>query len=283
MSHMVDLEEETTSSVQAKVWKMHARQWSHVSSPLRPIEEDQELILQSASTCLTGPSALVAILGVTPELVQIDWPASVRLVAVDHSADMIAQVWRPSSSVASSVNQADWRQLPFVDHALSLAIGDGVLTVLPSLAQYSEVFTELKRALRPGGRLILRCFVKPPNNEPVWRIAEDALLGRIKSFHAFKWRLAMSLCRAPDFSVPVRRIHTVFSETFQDRAVLASASGWSLQAINTIDAYRDAHTVYTFPSLEVIRKISGANFKFEGARYGSYELADRCPILVLDR
>lgn len=72
-------------------WPRHARQWALVGPPLRPGPDDVAATERAVAAWSAGegraPRALV--LGVTPELVTMAWPAGARVLAVDRSAAVI--------------------------------------------------------------------------------------------------------------------------------------------------------------------------------------------------
>ena len=97
---MSDIEQRDGAS--EGVWFRHARQWNRVGTPLRPSAEDGEAMMALARPYLASSrSPTVVVLGVTPEVVQLPWPARTRLLAVDHSADMIAHVFGPQPFVCA--------------------------------------------------------------------------------------------------------------------------------------------------------------------------------------
>ena len=264
---------------QAAVWRNHASQWQKVGPPLRPSTQDGALMMAAVAPNLRDrrEGAKVVVLGVTQELVQLAWPNHVSLHAFDHSAEMIAAVWQPHPVVPGTVRQARWEDLPLPNRSVKVAIGDGSLNALPRLAEYPAVLVELARVLEPEGVLCLRCFVRPPVPETQPTVSAAALSGEIRSFHALKWRVAMTLSEAPEFSVAVSDIHAAFESMFPDREVLAAAAGWPLEIIDSIDAYKGAQTRYTFPSLIALAEICSPHFALAEVRCGDYELADRCP------
>jgi hypothetical protein len=101
-------------SEQMAVWAQYSGQWSRVGPLLEPSPEDTALTLSALRPVFDANYELcrIAVLGVTPELVQLPWPQTVTLDAFDQSADMIAKVWKPNPGVPSSVHEADWRALP---------------------------------------------------------------------------------------------------------------------------------------------------------------------------
>lgn len=277
-------EEPPSSAAGNGVWQQHARQWQRIGAPLRPSAEDGRLMLELAAPALAGKAAPgVVILGVTPELVQLPWPDGTRLLALDQSAEMIAAVWRPHPGVDSRVREARWQTMPVENGSTSLIVGDGSLNALTSLQEYPDVFAEAARVLQPAGALVLRCFVRPDRAETLDEVAAAALAGRIGSMHALKWRIAMALEVDPSFSVAVVDIRAAFERLLPDRDRLAGITGWPLQVIDTIDAYRGVATRYSFPTFAAIRAAAAPLFEPVEVRCGKYELAERCPTVLFRR
>ncbi len=268
---------------QTAVWKRHASQWARVGPPLKPSPEDGALTLAALGPAIQQAPCLLAILGVTPELVQLPWPQSVELRAYDHSAEMIASLWRKHPSRRSSVAQAGWQQLPVADGSFHAVVGDGSLNALPSLAAYGEVLKELHRTMREGASAVIRCFIRPDRAETLAEVVDAVNAGQVGSFHALKWRIAMCLAAVPGAGVAVRDIRSALDAYFPSRPGLASKTGWPQEVIDTIDAYKDSATCYSFPSLGELRLQCQPYFDIAGVRYGSYELSDRCPMITFQR
>ena len=225
-------------------------------------------------------TATVAVLGVTPEIIQLPWPDNASLEAFDHSAEMIASLWNPHPRLPSTVRQAGWENLPLPEASVLVAVGDGSLNVLPGLDDYHAVLSEIARVLRPGGLLCLRCFVRPQRRESLESVVDAVYRGEVTTFHTLKWRIAMALSAAPDFTVPVTDIHAAFQSTYPERNDLSRMTGWPIEVINTIDAYQGAPTRYTFPTMAALLEI-GARYLAPGdALHGQYELAERCPTMT---
>lgn len=276
---------EVNNHEQMAVWSRHASQWNRVGPPLKPSQDDTALTLSALTEVFkaTQGTCCIAILGVTPELVQLPWPQSAKLDAFDHSADMIARVWQAHRSINSQVHEADWRALPLDDGTLHAAVGDASLNVLPMLKMYPEVLKEVHRVLAANGRMVVRCFIRPDKAEAVNEIVDAVMAGQVGSFHALKWRLAMALADESSASVSVTAIHQVFEDKFPSRPTLSKCTGWPQKQIDTIDAYRGSLTRYTFPTLFQVREHCEPWFDVVDVAYGNYELADRCPTMTMVR
>jgi hypothetical protein len=259
-------------------WQAHARQWSRIGSPLRP-HADDVAIMQTwlAAHVPAARPARGLLLGVTPELFH---PAPHTTVAIDRERAMVDMLCaqQQGHSYGSAAIQGNWLALPFAAATFDFAFGDGSFNLLRYPDDYCALFEQLQRVLRSEAPLMLRIFTAPDRGESSIAVIEAACERRIASFHACKWRLAMSLVAAHgDANIEVAEIHREFERLAPDRAALARRTGWPRSAIDTIDAYRGSSAVYSFPRAEEWRTIA-ARHSVELARsQGRYELAERCP------
>jgi len=138
--------------------------------------------------------------------------------------------------------------------------------------------------LRPGGRAVFRVYAAPRRCESIAHVRDDLMASAIGNFNAFKWRLAMALVvRDKNPNICVRTIYDSFVTDFPGREVIARATGWDSADIDTIDLYRDSTEVYSFPTTEQFESIVPAGFAdVRFVESGSYELAERCPLLSID-
>ncbi len=267
----------------AEHWSSFARRWSRLGSPVRPHPEDVrrfEAIVAGAAPA--APRAL--LLGVTPEIAGMRWPAGASVFAVDQAIAVIRGLWRPAEGLAGAgAVSARWQRLPFRDGAFDLVIGDGCLTALGTATAQGAVSQELERVLRPGGLFVQRLFVTPDTREDLAAVFDDLLAGRIGAFDVFKWRLLMA--------TPPRAGHTVcVGDAFEhwatagiDRDRLAAANGWARERIDTIDDYRDNDALLGFPPLSEALARLAPHFDLSEMFTQPYELAERCPIVLLRR
>ena len=267
------------------VWSNHAQQWSRLGSPLRPSARDGEIMWQMIRDSVekVPGGCRIVLLGVTPELVGLPWPADAELLAIDKSPEMIATVWDPNARIHSQVQPAWWQAMPLAEGWADTAIGDGSFNALPALEDWTDVFEELARVLKPHGKVVARVYVRPDAREHLPVIVSDTLAGRIGILHALKWRLAMALVGGADAGVAVADIHKAFERHFPDRAALAQNTGWPQETIATIDAYRGMSTRYTFPTRAEIATACAGIFTLAESQAGDYELGERCPTMAFHR
>jgi hypothetical protein len=136
-----------------------------------------------------------------------------------------------------------------------------------------------------GGVLAVRVFARPEYPEAIGEIREHVMRRGIASFHAFKLRLAMAVvAREGNPNIAASSIKDNFDRMFYDRRALAEATGWPMVDIETIDAYKGSSAVYSFPTLGQFKSAIPDSFRaIRTMDSGSYELADRCPLLVMER
>jgi len=265
-------------------WSRHAQQWRHVKAPLRPCAEDIALIEQALARHFPVRPTLAALLmGVTPELAAHRWTPALNLVAIDNTPAMIRSVW-PGNAAHRTVLCGDWLRLPFRDACMDLALIDGGLLAIPFPHAHRDLATQLHRILKPGGLFVARIFARPDRTETVDEVLAAVQERKIGSFHAFKWRLAMSLQgEESDRGVRVDDIWRCYHQHFGEHAQLAKLMGWPIEEIRTIDAYRDGAASYHYPSVREMADAFAGAFSCVEQMRGTYELAERCPILMFQR
>lgn len=267
-------------------WNEHARQWHHIGPPLRPAPEDVELferLTEEVSRSADRQPLRAVLLGVTPEIAAMRWPAATRLTAVDRCEGMIAGVFpREHLRVPAEVVRSLWNELPGADGSVGLVIGDGCYTLLCGTEAYEAVTREVRRVLNPDyGRYLMRYFVRPEQAEPLDRVFDDLTQGRVGNFHIFKWRLAMAIHGTFEEGVGVHQIWEAWNERGLCSATLAVELGWPQEAIDTIHAYRGSAARYSFPTLEEARESLRPHFVELACYYLDYEFGERCPTLLL--
>lgn len=215
-----------------KLWKRVSSRFNEWTPPLRPSPEDVDCFLKQIK-----PSDKVLLLGLTSELLPL------AHTAIDNNSDHIEE--HKEFAVCG-----DWSELPF-DSQFDVIIGDGCLTVF----QHNPMllFKQAKKALKPGGKLILRVFISPEKKESLEFVINDK---DRTGFHAFKWRVAQALANP---YVNVKQIYKTIQPVWQHP---------------TLDVYKGVDYEYYFPKLSELPKWSDIAFS------KSYELAERCPIIT---
>jgi SAM-dependent methyltransferase len=269
------------SPLAADHWSLLATQWPLLRPPLRPGPEDIDFTLSRVlkwqhENHRAAPSLMV--LGVTPELCRLPLHGNSRLVAVDKSPHMIQAHWRPLNPKHQKVICADWRHLPLKPASLDWVLADCALTALAFPSGYLELLSRLRKALRPGGGCLFRCLVQSEKREDLAAVFAAPAARPLNNFHAFKLRLLMALQQDTALGVALGDAHDALSRAWKDPRSLARHFGFPLAETQTILAYRNVNTRYSFPTLSEHRKVfSQAGFEVAEIKFPSYELGERCP------
>ena len=266
---------ELTVAASGDHWRDYAKRWGRIRPPLRPTRGVVDAIRDSVAQ----RDRRVLLLGVTPELSQ----AFPNLLAVDKNAEMIARWW-PGDTPTRRALCANWLTLPLSTGPFSAVVSDGALSNVAYPDDTAILLRQARDLLEPGGRFVSRLFERPDDPWSYEALVAEASRPATVNFHAFKWKLAMRLAEEEGASLPVQRILDVFNRLLPDRQRLASATGWAPEDINTIDVYEGSDIIYAFPNRAELLDLIPSGFG--AARVvpcGGYDLAECCPILVLER
>jgi SAM-dependent methyltransferase len=268
------------------LWRTLATQWDLLGSPVRPCAEDAHIIeeMLAADTDLfdNARRKQAWLLGITPEIAAAPCLQDSDLVAVERIQAMIDRVW-PGDTDGRKAVCADWVCAPFPDESFDLVIGDGCLTPVSVPDQLPELLSSVHRCLRSEGYLMLRLFCRPDVAETPEAVIAALRSGAIGSIHAFKWRLAMAVQGVTDApNVALNEVWQIWHEARIDVATLAAERAWSPEEIGTMEFYRGSPAHNNFMRFDAaMNHLRGAGFDLVASRTGGYELAERCPHVLL--
>lgn len=272
-----------TTETTPQHWESIASVWAQLGSPLRPCAEDQigyRSFIEPWIEQFARPR--IIILGVTPEVYHLPWPAEHDLIALDRSRGMIEEVWPGPPECAL---EGDWLRMPLPNESRDLALCDGGLMLLDYPQNHRALVDQLHRVLVPGGRVILRLFAAAENRETVAEVLNDFVASRIDNLNILKLRLGAALQASPENGAPVREILRAVEMMDANLARLAQRVHWSLDHLRVIELYRESSAIYRFLSEAQITEMFCGDGRFAplGRCQGTYPLAERCPIVAYER
>ncbi len=256
--------------------------WSHFGSPMRPAPDDTVVMQREASALDAG--TYVAVLGLTSEIIGCEWPADVKLSAIDHSPAMMERLWPPAKGPANAeAILADWLHMPFEAGTFDLVAGDGCYVLLLFPEGYEALTREVHRVLRPGGRFVIRVFMRPDEPETVNDIGLAVGRGEIGSVHALKLRLLAAVHGASGLGSRLDDAWQAWKAMPPLPESTVGKPGWTAEEIVCLETYAGMDTRYYLPTLAEFRQCIQPFLTELDCVGGRYELANRCPTLVFAR
>jgi SAM-dependent methyltransferase len=222
------------------------------------------------------------LLGLTSEIAAAPWMGDIDVVAVEKVQAMIDAAWAGNTGRRWAI-RADWLHAPFPDESFDLVIGDGCLTVVGYPEGLTALLASVHRCLRPDGQLMLRLFCLPDLAETPEAVMAALRAGEIGRVDVLKWRLVMAVQgMAGSHDVCPHDAWTVWNQPRWNARDVAERLGWSAAEVGTIEYWRGSSARHVFMRLdETTGHLRRAGFELVAARTGSYELAERCPVLLL--
>jgi SAM-dependent methyltransferase len=262
-------------------WEARSSHW-RIVPPLSPGEDDVRFYEARAGGSARGTGMDALLLGVTAPIAAMRWPAGTRLVSVDWARGMFRHVWpRESAPAGAALVCGDWRELPLASASIDFAVGDGCYSVFRDLAGPAAMNREMRRVLREGGELCLRCFRRPDAPASVDSLFADLLAGRIRNLDLFRWLLAMALQGASPHGVSVHAVWREWHARVPDPAAGRERWGWSDEAVANLERWRSLDTSYTFPTLAEIERLAAPHFDVVACDLPAYEFGAQFPRLVM--
>src|SRR5688572_33055129 len=112
-------------------WIRLAQSWQLRASPLRPAQEDIRILEHEFRKWHenTRPARVRALLlGVTPGIATMPWPAASPILAAGYTRDMLRAAW-PGAALGLQPVWARWRAVPRADATQDRHLGVGSVTV----------------------------------------------------------------------------------------------------------------------------------------------------------
>ncbi|MEQ9812667.1 MAG: class I SAM-dependent methyltransferase, partial [Azospirillaceae bacterium] len=267
------------------LWRKRAQDYGRMGSPLRPNAQDigflEDAVARWSADAGRPPVAL--LLGVTPAITQMRWPAGSRLRALDKSPDMVRALWSPPAGLDARVETGEWLEMDrhVAAGSIDLAFCDGGFTLFRFPDEQRRLAEGLARVLSPGGLAVLRMFVRATGTDSPDRVLADFEAGAFDSFHAFKWRLVMAMQQDEQAGVDLDDVHRRFAERRSGSAAFRSAlARFDAATVDTIDVYRGLHQRHFFPALPSLEAAFAGALTRRSHSFPDYPLGDRSPTIV---
>jgi SAM-dependent methyltransferase len=265
-------------------WPEVAFIWSQIGPPLRPSDEDISFLIRLLNEQGSARPISALVLGVTPELYRLPWPAGSNVSAIDRTQAMIDHVW---PGPAESVTHADWLELPFHASSMDLVLCDGGLHLLNYPEQQQEIASRLAHIIKPEGYCVFRLFLPPAIKETPEAVLADLQQGNIPNLNCLKLRLGAALQQGPTQGVELNEVWKTLHEAEPDLNTLAMTLGWTSDHISAIHAYRGSAARYHFVTVDeaiaLFCEATDGAFEVYRLEFPDYPMGELCPTIMFKR
>lgn len=140
----------------SRKWDRHAPGYDRMSEPM----EHMLGFAQARARLFAGLSGTILELGVGTGRNLPYYPQDARMIALDLSRGMLDRAAYKARALSRHVAflVGDAEDLPFADASLDAVVGSGVFCCVPDAARG---FREIRRVLKPGGKIVLLEHMRP--------------------------------------------------------------------------------------------------------------------------
>lgn len=278
------------STMEPTFWNTQIASIKAMGPPARPHRSDiacmRTMMLERIASWPLAGRIKVLVLGVTPEIVGMDWPPGTDITAVDLSEGMIEAFWLGDIAETRRLVRADWMAMPFEPDTFHFVLGDNVFNALDYPQGYRDLADALDKITRPEGLCIIRVLCQAQPREDGYEIVECYKAGKLTDFTEFRFRMMtasqasvqeglFTSKEAIDKTMEEHglRMTEVYEKTgFQPPRPPAS------QPMTKMSPYK-----VTYPTPEEFLQAISHRFGAVDARHGDHPLAHRTPVFALER
>lgn len=140
----------------SRQWDRHAPSYDRMSEPM----EHMLGFAQARARLFAGLSGTILEVGVGTGRNVPHYPQDARMIALDLSSGMLEHAASRARALSGRVAflVGDVEDLPFEDASLDAVVGSGVFCCVPDA---ERGFREIRRVLKPGGKIVLLEHIRP--------------------------------------------------------------------------------------------------------------------------
>ena len=269
-------------------WNSQVELIKAMGPPVRPHRSEilnmQSMLHDRISNWPASGRIKVLVLGVTPEIVGMDWPAGTELTAVDQSESMISAFWPGDIAGHRRLVRSDWLAMPFEPGSFHFVLGDNVFNVLDYPQGFRNLADRLHEITRPEGLVIVRVLCQAEPREDGHEIVAEYRRGQLTDYQQFRFRMMTAS------QVSVREGLFTSKEAIDQTM---EEHGLSMAEVYEKTGYRPpmppsagpaapmAPYKVSYPTPDEFLAAISHRFAVADTRYGAHPLARRTPVFAL--
>ena len=162
----------------SRKWDRHASTYDRMSEPM----DNMLGFAQARARLFAGLRGTILEVGVGTGRNLPYYPQDARMIALDLSRGMLERAEHRARALSRHVVfvVGDVEDLPFEDGSLDAVVGSGVFCCVPDVARG---FREIKRVLKPGGKIVLLEHIRPHGVLGLLFDLLDPLVSRLMGSH----------------------------------------------------------------------------------------------------
>lgn len=267
-------------------WRQMIASIKSMSSPMRP-ERAEVAILEHAvaarQASLGGATGTALLLGVTEEIVGMDWPAEVFLEAVDRSQSMIDAFWMGDLPERRRLRQANWWEMDSGFGPYRFAIGDGVFNLQAYPTEFRAFASKLHSVMEPGGLGLFRVFSYPEEAYSPADVIMQFESGALDQFQQLRFCLAIARQASAEqgSALNIPQAVDCLEALGIGKAVLEALPDFASVARPMLETPNPHSLKLYYPTRDEFQAAVQPWFEVHEVAYGEQPLANLCPTYIL--
>ena len=271
-------------------WNTQVELIKAMGPPVRPHRSEiacmRNLLLDRLAGRPASGAVKALVLGITPEIVGMDWPPGTELTAVDQSDSMIAAFWPGDIAGQRRLVRANWLDMPFEPHHFHFVLGDNVFNMLDYPQGFQRLADRLGDITQPEGLVIVRVLCQAEPREDCDEIVAEYHAGQLTDYQQFRFRM-MTACQASveeGLFTSKEAIDKTMEEHGLRMAEVYEKTGYRPPRPPPSAGPAPAMAPYkvSYPTPDEFLAAVSNRFRVVDSRHGGHPLAHRTPVFALE-
>ena len=222
---------------------------------------------------------------VTEEIVLMDWPAQVRVTAVDESDSMIEAFWPGDVEGRRRLIRGDWFDFPASAESFDLIVGDGVFNIPAYPDGHRALAKRMASLLKPDGLMIVRVFTQFDQKEDPDDIVAEIRASEHFDYWSMRYRFITSLQRSAETGIYSGTLPT--DRELEKRGIsvdeFVAKTGHEVIPMPALPPAGMDGLLINFPTRKQFVENLAGFFRVQEEGLGEHPLAARTPVYCMRR
>lgn len=270
-------------------WRQMIASIQNMASPMRPEPKEISFIEKKVKNRVSGIDGQLdlkaLLLGVTPEIVDMNWPIGMELEAVDRSEAMADAFWLGDIPGKRKLTKGNWWDFPATASSFHFIFGDGIFNIQSFPGQFETFASRMSGLLHRNGLAFFRVFTRSENPDSPEKVINQLRSGYISSYQEFRLRFTIALQEDAGIGVAssIPNTHQILKDMGVNVEELALLPDYSGIAEPMLALNKPQSLQMCFPSQQEFVNAVSPWLNVVDVGYGEHSLARHCPVFCLSR